>query len=388
MRFDDLTTIVNDPQLAVQVLLDRERVYAIRENFLGEALSQEQIAETRGLRPSLNPGMRRVRAVRIMPSVVSLTELELHAADGELVDPHPMLERVSALSIAHYYFGPDAHVVVDATRELLESLEGYFGNPFALPATWPTPGRRRIAKRHGRLEAIVVPLVQSRAHGTTPDDQDLATCVVRALTGEGGASFERVGQMLIGSLLAAQRIPAAAAAWMLWEVAQREELQSRLRAEETGRWASAVSSSAVTRVSDFPLATAVVLEALRLHPPTWLLHRTSMKDSVIGDYAVPRGHNLLVSPYVLHRDGDHFADPDRFCIDRWGEGRRPALTSFIPFGRGPHGCPGNEVALAMLVAILLTTLGRCDVAPGPGSVVPDPRSSLVPSGLRLSFSRR
>ena len=48
VRFDDLTTMVNDPQLAGQVLLDREQNFAIRENFRGEVLSEAEIAETAG----------------------------------------------------------------------------------------------------------------------------------------------------------------------------------------------------------------------------------------------------------------------------------------------------------------------------------------------------
>jgi hypothetical protein len=42
----------------------------------------------------------------------------------------------------------------------------------------------------------------------------------------------------------------------------------------------------------------------------------------------------------------------------------------------------------MLVAILLTVLAGADLQPGVGEVVPDPRSTLVPSGLALGFGAR
>ncbi|MCW2760415.1 MAG: putative cytochrome hydroxylase, partial [Marmoricola sp.] len=171
VRFDDLTSIVNDPQLAVHILLDREQLYAIRENFRGEVLTPEQITETRQLRPTLNPGLRRSRAVRVVPSVASRMETELRQATGSCVDPLPMLERAAARSIASYYFGRDADVVLEGTRELLDALESHFGNPLALPAAWHTPGRRRILKRHHRLESIVVPLLRDRAQGHASQDQ-------------------------------------------------------------------------------------------------------------------------------------------------------------------------------------------------------------------------
>lgn len=388
VRFDDLTSIVNDPQLAAHILLDREQLYAIRENFRGEVLTHEQIAETRQLRPTLNPGLRRSRAVRVVPSVASRMETELRQAIGSCVDPLPMLERAAAQSIASYYFGRDADVVLDGTRELLDALESHFGNPFALPAAWHTPGRRRILKRHHRLESIVVPLLRDRAQGHASQDQhDFATDVVQALSSRGGPTLERIAQMLIGSLLAAQRVPAAAAAWMLWEMARDEQLQARVRSEEADLFATALTRGAEPRTSEFPLANAIVLETLRLHPPTWLLHRTLLRDTAIGGYVAPRGHNFLISPYVIHRDVDYFDRPELFCIDRW---ERPQATTmpFFPFGRGPHGCPGNEVAMAMLVAILLTVLGECALRPGSGEVVANPRSTLVPSGLTIRFSRR
>jgi cytochrome P450 len=387
VRFDSQTTIVNDPHLAAEILLDRRKSFAIRENFRGETLTRAEIAETKWLRPALNPGMRRGRAGAITDEVRSCLSRELLAASGTAFDPLPLLERVSSHSVATFFFGSDAPRVVEPTRELLASLDRVFGNAFSLPAGWPTPSRRRIRRAHRALEQVLLPLLHARARETGSPQDDVATRVVQALSARAaGPSPARVAQLLIGGLLAAQRVPAAGAAWMLYEVAQDPGLQERLRSEAT-RYAGMAGSGRTPDARGYPLAMGVVLESLRLHPPTWLLHRTLLRDEVIGTHAAPQGHHLLISPYVLHRDGSHFEDPETFSAIRWNS-RHPPPAAFMPFGRGLHGCPGSEVGTAMLVAILLTTVDHYTVVLRGHGVRPDPRSTLVPAGLAVELLPR
>jgi len=115
--------------------------------------------------------------------------------------------------------------------------------------------------------------------------------------------------------------------------------------------------------------------------------RPELRDELIGSYAAPRGHHLLISPYVLHRDETHFENPGTFSAVRWNS-RHPPPAAFMPFGRGLHGCPGSEVGTAMLVAILLTTVDIYAVELRGGAVTADPRSTLVPVGLTLGLTPR
>ena len=64
---------------------------------------------------------------------------------------------------------------------------------------------------------------------------------------------------------------------------------------------------------------------------------------------------MLVSPYVMHRDPQHWHCPQQFLPERW----LPALTSkpamaelsnlgssgaYLPFGAGPRNCIGTGLA--------------------------------------------
>lgn len=51
-----------------------------------------------------------------------------------------------------------------------------------------------------------------------------------------------------------------------------------------------------------PYLTAVVLEALRLWSPAYMVGRCANRDvELVGGYFLPAGTTCLVSPYLLHR---------------------------------------------------------------------------------------
>ena len=132
---------------------------------------------------------------------------------------------------------------------------------------------------------------------------------------------------------------------------------------------------------------AVVLETLRLYPATWLISRTALVDVELAGLDFPAGHHFLVSPYVVHRDEREFPDAESFRPERWLGPGRPSGT-FLAFGHGRHACPGNNLAVMTLVTLLQTVTRAGVFARGPGPVRPDPRTTLLPRGLTMSFERK
>ncbi|WP_183098540.1 cytochrome P450 [Nocardioides pelophilus] len=190
----------------------------------------------------------------------------------------------------------------------------------------------------------------------------------------------RVADMIIGSLLASQRVPAAAASWLLMVLADhprlQEEIADRTSAARLGRGTATRNGPAV--------AQRVVLEVLRLFPPTWLLVRTSTDRVEVDGYSFAAGHHFLISPYVQHRDPAAFPDPTRFRPDRWLD---PAHDSgrYLPFGAGEHVCPGRHLATGILVAIAQGLATRYRVVRTSAEVTPNPRTTLLPDGLRTAL---
>ncbi|WP_210649385.1 cytochrome P450 [Nocardioides sp. SYSU D00065] len=97
-----------------------------------------------------------------------------------------------------------------------------------------------------------------------------------------------------------------------------------------------------------------VWETLRLTPPTWVTARITTADVDLADERIPSGSVVMVSPLLLGRleslvPGDPAGLGD-FDPDRWRDGaRRPG--AWLPFGAGPHACPGRTLGLAQLLCV-------------------------------------
>ena len=98
----------------------------------------------------------------------------------------------------------------------------------------------------------------------------------------------------------------------------------------------------------------LVDEAMRLYPPLPLTLRTAVADDTVCGRLVPRGSVVAVMPWVVHRHRKLWPDPDRFDPDRFAPERareRPRY-SYIPFGVGPHVCPGAALSMNEILAAI------------------------------------
>ncbi|MCY4728796.1 cytochrome P450 [Nocardioides sp. STR2] len=139
--------------------------------------------------------------------------------------------------------------------------------------------------------------------------------------------------------------------------------------------------------------TSAAWETLRLTPPTWLTARVTTREVDLGGVTVPQGRVVFVSPLLLGRLSDLVpGDPDgldRFDAGRWQDGaRRPG--AWLPFGAGPHACPGRNLGMGILVALagwgarhelVLSEDVRIDqsrgISPEPCRFTATPRSELI-----------
>ncbi|GAA1401437.1 hypothetical protein GCM10009639_43730 [Kitasatospora putterlickiae] len=138
-----------------------------------------------------------------------------------------------------------------------------------------------------------------------------------------------------------------------------------------------------------PRTARVLTESLRLRPPGWVLLRTCTRETELGGRVLPRGAQVLLSPYVAHHNPRIFADPAVFDPDRWLPERAAALPrwGFAGFANGPRQCLGADYARTEAAIALATVLARWHPAPVPGRRGDDrpPRLTTVlrPQRLRL-----
>lgn len=102
-------------------------------------------------------------------------------------------------------------------------------------------------------------------------------------------------------------------------------------------------------VAEFP-ASCIVREALRLWPVAWLFVRRPDVPHELGGIAVTPHDEVAVCNYLVHRNPAHWEAPDEFRPQRW-----VALHSshaYLPFGWGPHSCPGAGLAVQFAEQVL------------------------------------
>ncbi|MFB6890291.1 cytochrome P450 [Kitasatospora sp. NPDC056327] len=108
---------------------------------------------------------------------------------------------------------------------------------------------------------------------------------------------------------------------------------------------------------------ALVSETLRLYPSAWILPRHALTADTLAGHRVEAGTDLLVCPYLTHRDPRLWPDPERFDPTRFlTDGARPAhLGAYFPFGLGARACLGTRFALRESTALLELLLPACTV---------------------------
>ncbi|MCZ4515780.1 cytochrome P450, partial [Streptomyces sp. ActVer] len=99
---------------------------------------------------------------------------------------------------------------------------------------------------------------------------------------------------------------------------------------------------------------ALIHETLRLYPSAWILPRHAAEDDTLAGYAVEAGTDLLVCPYLTHRDPELWPDPEHFDPQRFitPDARPTHPGAYFPFGIGPRACLGLQFALRESTVLL------------------------------------
>jgi cytochrome P450 len=254
----------------------------------------------------------------------------------------------------------------------------------------PVPAVRRARKAREELDAIIYRMIAER-RAAMSDRGDLLSMLLLAQDDEGGGMSDRqVRDEAMTILLAGHETVANALSWTFHLLGGAPEVERRLHQE-----LERVLGGRLPRTDDIPslaYVEQVVTESMRLFPPAWMIGRRALEDCVIGGYAVPARSLVLMSPYLVHRDGRLYEDPERFRPDRWTAGFTASLAPFayLPFGGGTRRCIGDSFAWMELILVLATIAQHWSLEAVPGHpVVPRPVVTLrLKHGLKMTPVRR
>jgi cytochrome P450 len=185
-------------------------------------------------------------------------------------------------------------------------------------------------------------------------------------------SDAQLAREIMTLVVAGHETTASVLNWTWYLLSQHPLVEAKLSDELRRRGANEV-----LRLDELPrssYARQVIEEAMRLYPPGWLMTRKAIKEDQIGEYFVPAGTEIYISPYLIQRHPDLWEEPGRFNPDRFAPGnsmRRHALAA-LPFSAGPRNCVGEFLARIEMQIHLMTVVPRmrlCYSSTGPPDLV-------------------
>ena len=192
-----------------------------------------------------------------------------------------------------------------------------------------------FAQAFRALGGVILQVAAKRKHGAT----DMLGMLMRARdrdTGK-GMSHKQLVNEIDTLIVAGHETTASTLNWMWYLLSQHPEVEAKL------------ASGGATYMRQ------VIEETLRLYPAGWLLTRRARRDDKFGDFFVPAGTEIYVSPYIMQRRPDVWPDPNRFDPERFSQEERPPLA-LLPFSVGPRNCIGEPLA-RLEMQIHLATIG-------------------------------
>ncbi|MGR3637305.1 MAG: cytochrome P450 [Shimia sp.] len=397
--------MINQPDLVKTVLKDRPddfpksgRVTEGLRPLLGNSVFVSNGEVWKRQRRIIDPAFEGGRLRDTYPAMLAAAEAAVTRLDkrvGDVVEIEEETSHAAADVIFRTLFSiPIEHHVA---RRVFDQFKIYQrSQPIVniaafvpIPKWFPRFFKRDTKQSAKMINQLIRQLTEERMAaidaGTAPDD--LATKIMTTedpVTGERFDTDEMIDQVAI-FFLAGHETSASALAWALYLMAIYPEWQEKIASEAiqfNGNF------SDVTRLR---VSRDVFRETLRLYPPVPMMVREAGCPQAFRERPVPKGAQVVVSPWHLHRHERLWDNPDGFDPTRWGteNGKMCAREAYIPFSTGARVCTGAGFAMVEGPLILSLILRQFKITPeGPEPVPVAHLTVRSRDGIKLRLERR
>jgi len=328
--------------------------------------------------------------------IVQRNTLEMVSSwrDGEERDLYHDMVELCMKNITQALFGTYDEELANIVRGLAEVCHklvryvlGYGGLlPFLLPGQLKTNLDRNVRDLSRYLDR----LIDERSKEASRTD-----FLGILLSPRQGHDLPRLNRKAIRDesitiLLAGHETSASALVWALYLLAEHPECANKLAGELTALHGEAPS---LRDLEHLPYLRGALDESLRLYPPTHRIGRTVKTPVMVGGNLLPKGAEVLIPQWSVHRSSRWYKDSGHFLPERWTPEFRRSLPRFayFPFSGGPHSCVGGNLAwseAAVILAVLAQRFRfiRCEK----GELAPTGGLTLLPGGgkFRVKLEKR
>jgi cytochrome P450 len=379
------TIIANDPGLIRHVLIDDSANYvmsAIRQRILRPILRDGLLTAEGDVWKRSRKAMAPVFTPRhifgfadAMLTVTNQFADDYETKLGAISDVSKDMTKLTYDILAATLFTNQISGADDFSREVEHLFEtmgrvdplDLLGAPDWLPRFTQIRGRKSLAF----FRNIVAKTMEARKTllDQSPDaaPNDFLTLLLKT-EGPDGLSRAEIEDNIITFIGAGHETTARALGWTLYLLAKSPKDLAEVEAEIDSNWSMLGSPSGW--LDKLPYTRAAFEEAMRLYPPAPSLNRSPVKDDQYKDLKLPKGANVLVMPWIIHRHRKYWENPDAFDPSRFHPGNRDKIDRFqyLPFGQGPRVCIGASFALQEAVICLAVLLKRFRFEPFAGHI--------------------
>eukprot|EP00262_Sarcandra_glabra_P002651 TRINITY_DN1305_c0_g1_i1.p1 TRINITY_DN1305_c0_g1~~TRINITY_DN1305_c0_g1_i1.p1 ORF type:complete len:544 (-),score=11.70 TRINITY_DN1305_c0_g1_i1:71-1702(-) len=203
------------------------------------------------------------------------------------------------------------------------------------------------------------------ANGEKRESEDFVQTLLQLTQEKGGTetsfNVNNLKALLVDFVVAGTETSSITMEWAMTEVI----LHPKVMESAQNELKEVVGMSNIVEESHLPklhYLDAVLKEVLRMHPPVPLLiPRRSSQSCTVGGFLVPKGTQVFVNAWAIHRDPEVWDNPLEFQPERFLKASNTCDFSgndlrFVPFGSGRRVCAGIPMAERMLMYVLASLL--------------------------------
>ncbi|MEU0950897.1 cytochrome P450 [Streptomyces niveus] len=343
------TVLVTDPDAVQHVLARHPDRYVKRSHRARLLIGDGVLAATgdawksqRRLLQSqfTGPGMRRYEQRITGAARTTAGRWDTYARTGETFDVGREMRRFALDAIWRALTG---FPLDDGTERELDAVAAVATALPTLPAD-VTDAHDAVAADLARIDAVARHAVEAARDGAAgPDGPGLLHVLTEAAAERPEYTDRLIRDEMVTLLVAGHETTATTLTWL--HLLLDRHPAARAQALAAGGEGSEERRRAVQ---------ALVHETLRLYPSAWILPRHAAEADTLAGYTVEAGTDILVCPYLTHRDPELWPDPEHFDPRRFiaPDGRPAHPGAYFPFGLGPRACLGLQFALRESTVLL------------------------------------
>src|SRR5579872_1308939 len=365
-------------------------------HFLGKGLLTTEGEAWRTQRRLIQTGFER-KQLEVLSTIMqesltdSLRNFDKQALQGP-VDIYPLMMKITFAMVARSLFGArlkeeDIDLISTAISTIQEFMVRQTIQPYLNPWFAVSGELRKHWDLRSRAFDVLREYLQRRRKEAP--GHDLLQILMDARYNDGhGMPDELILSESMQLLVAGHETSSNALSWLFYLLTSRRDCLEKVRRE----FDSVLGDAPITYadVPKFEFTTQVIMEALRLYPPFWMVDRMAVADDRVGDLAIPRGSLVIVYVYGAHHAPRYWQNPESFDTERFTKENDKQRTpfTFLPFGAGPRGCIGGNYAMLQILMILSDLLRKYDFQLAPGQTIEArPMVILRPKhGIRMTFT--